>query len=198
VNNHFYLVLLGVKILGKYSKIGRPISQISLAFSGIGFLFGWFTSAGFYGFVIMGACAAVPLLIGPKSYRAYGAIALLIAVVGARMVHNNHKQDPYFLRAKVNNAFLVGSDYSAFVEGYWEKNRNWPNKIDDLNVQKTSENVRSLILEANGTIKIVLSFQPLENTSLIFVPTLNGNAIEWRCFSNDIPDIYLPSNCKHK
>ena len=155
VNNQIYNKQ--VEALSKDSKVRKPIAQIFITFSAIGFLLGWFTSAGFYSFVMMGICATVPLLIGPKNYRVYGAVALLIAVSGAHVSYKNHQRSPYFLRAKVNNAYLAGSDYSRVVENYWKKNHKWPDHASGLKNQKATEHVRSFALESNGAIRVFLS-----------------------------------------
>lgn len=185
-------------IMSKLIKIRQPLSQMAVVFSVIGLVFGLFTSAGFWGFFVTACCALIPLIIGPRRYRIYGAVALSVGAVGAGMLYHDYQKDPYFVRAKVGRAFQIGAEYKAAAEDYWSRNHGWPGKIADLGLKKPSEAIKSVTMESNGIIRIVLSFPPLKDKSLAFIPSVNGNVIHWRCSGGDIPDIYLPAGCKKK
>ena len=179
-----------------YSKISKPLSQVAFAASAVAFLFAWFTSAGFYAFAFMGVCTTVPLFSGIKQYRNYGIALLVAAGVGAAVTAHQPKHDPYFVRGKVQTAYLTGLDFRAAVEDYWKRNHKWPDNISALTISSRFDNYQSLNLETNGTIRITLLFDPLSGMSLTLTPTLHGQTVRWRCFSNDVPAVYLPVGCK--
>jgi len=183
------------------SKIAESASRLALTFSWAGFLWGLLVmspTGRFGGFVAMAACAVIPVLLGSRRYRIYGAVSLLIGVGGASLLYQDYQSDPYFVRGKVAEVFAVGSEYRTVVGAYWERHHTWPERIQDLGVQKGSRSVKAVVLEANGVIRVIASSPPLESKSLLFVPSVSGGATQWQCSSEGMPAIPLPSGCRQK
>lgn len=181
------------------SKIAESASRLALTFSCVGLLFGLFVmspTGRFGGFVAMAICGAVPLLLGPRRYRAYGGIALVIGLAGASLLYGDFRGDPYYARGRVAEIVADASDYKAAVGAYWERHRAWPARIEDLGLQKSSRYVKAVALEANDAIRVIASFPPLEGKSLQFVPSVIDGALRWRCSSEDISRVLLPPNCR--
>jgi hypothetical protein len=183
------------------SKVAESASRLALTFSWAGFLWGLLVmspTGRFGGFVIMAACAVVPVVLGSRRYRIYGAVSLVIGLGGASLLYKDYQSDPYFVRAKMAEVFAVGSDYRTAVGTYWERHHAWPERIEDIGLQRSPQSVKTVVLEASGAIRIIASFAPLEDKSVVFVPSVSGGAIQWKCFSEDIAKVHLPSGCRQE
>ncbi len=59
-----------------------------------------------------------------------------------------------------------------------------------------SPNVREVLIE-NGVVIIIMGIEPINGGSIIQTPTKGaGDNIEWSCYSPDIDNKYLPTNCR--
>ena len=123
---------------------------------------------------------------------------LLIGLAGASFLYKDYQRGPYFVRGKMAEVFAVGSDYRTAVGAYWEQHHAWPERIEDIGLQRSPQSVKAVVLEANGVIRVIASFPPLEGKSLLFVPSVSGGAIQWQCSSEGIPAIHLPSGCRQR
>lgn len=183
------------------SKVAESASRLALTFSWAGFLWGLLVmspTGRFGGFVAMAACAVIPVVLGSRRYRIYGVVSLLIGLAGASFLYKDYQRDPYFVCGKMAEVFAVGSDYRTAVGGYWERHHAWPERIEDIGLQRSPQSVKAVVLEANGVIRVIASFPPLEGKSLLFVPSVSGGAIQWQCSSEGIPAIHLPSGCRQR
>ena len=184
------------------STIGRTrqsLSQLALAFAGVGLLFGLLVMSPdgrFAGFMVVAISGAGALISGPRRYRSIGAVAALISVVGAFTLSGEIERSPYRMKARVEHVYLLGSQYSAASGSFRQRTHRWPGSLGDLGTTMTSKSMRSVAMGPAGAITIVLSLPPLESRSLLFTPLEEAGIIHWTCSSNDIPKQYLPAACK--
>jgi hypothetical protein len=183
----------------KIEEIRKPLSQIMAAFSVLGLIGGILimSPTGRFGcFLIMSVCALITALAGSKRLRIFGIVVFAIGVIGTIILLGDYKHDSYYVRVKTRQAYTIGNEYTRVVTEYHATNNVWPKSIETFKIQPAPHIIKSVFIEPNGTIKIVLSFSPLNGKSLMFTPQMIENTVTWKCAGKDISDVYLPRKCR--
>jgi len=182
-------------------KLRRSISQLSLAFAVLGFMFGiavMSPDGRFAGFSVMALCGVVPIVIGPNNLRKYGALAAVVGTVGVMVLAGSGESSPYRTKARIQAVHEVAGDYCKASEDHRQRTNVWPSGAAVLAVPKKPRTVTSVVFGADGTITFVLSFPPVKDGSLVFTPVGVKASITWTCRGNNIPEAYLPAECREK
>jgi hypothetical protein len=185
--------------MSKIEEIKKSLSQIMAAFSILGLIGGIIimSPTGRFGcFLIMAVCALVTALAGSKRLRIFGIVAFAIGVIGTIILLGDYKHDSYFVRVKIRQAYTIGKEYTKAVTEYHSTNNVWPKSVETFTIKPAPHIIKSVFIEPNGTIKLVLPFSPLNGKSLAFAPQIIDNIATWRCTGKDIPEVYLPQECR--
>lgn len=102
------------------------------------------------------------------------------------------------VRAKVAETEATGRQAAQGVENYFKKHRRYPAHLEEAYVRPTPlKEIKLMSVDAKtGTVRVTLSFKPVEGKSLLFVPTRKARSFTWRCTSEDIEPKYLPEACR--
>ena len=109
----------------------------------------------------------------------------------------------YSMRAKVHGAFQAGSEVKAAVNDFYAKNRTLPGDIKAALkaagvAEPVSPHVRSVTMGPSGAIRVMLAQASLEGKSILFMPQIENETINWKCRSDDVPQRYLPHSCREE
>lgn len=182
-------------------KLRRSISQLSLAFAALGFGFGvavMSPDGRFAGLAVMALCGAVPLVIGPSNLRKYGALAAAVGTVGVMLLAGSGESSPYRTKARIQAVHETGVDYCRASAEHRQRTNAWPSGAAGLAVPKKPRTVTSVSFGTDGAITFVLSFPPVKDGALVFTPSGVRAPIVWTCRGNNIPETYLPAECREK
>jgi len=106
----------------------------------------------------------------------------------------------YTLRARTAKAEVVGIAAEKFVDAYYSQYRAIPKSLEgsDIPSPLPPEVGDASIDEQTGTVSITMQgAAAIAGKSIRFVPARVGSgALSWTCMSDEIPDQYLPENCR--
>jgi len=182
-------------------KLRRSLSQLSLAFVVLGFGFGiavMSPDGRFAGFSVMALCGAVPLVIGPPNLRKHGALAAAVVTVCVMVLAGSGESSPYRTKARIQAVHETGVDYCKASAEHRQRTNAWPSGAAGLAVPKKPRTVTSISFGTDGAITFVLSFPPVKDGALVFMPVGVHAPITWTCRGNNIPEAYLPAECREK
>jgi hypothetical protein len=92
----------------------------------------------------------------------------------------------------------VGRLYCEASADYRRRTNAWPTGDEGLAVPKKPRTVSSVSFGTDGSIKFILSFPPVKDGALVFVPADVNAPITWTCRGSNVPADYLPSACREK
>jgi type IV pilus assembly protein PilA len=107
----------------------------------------------------------------------------------------------YLARAKISMALSDGNLAAAAVADHFARGGTVPRNLAEAGVAPPlrEHGVRSMNIDQNGVIRIVLNFAPLEDKTIALVPSLDSNKrVIWKCVGQDIQPRYLPQGCKSR
>jgi len=129
-----------------------------------------------------------------KSKVAAGIAGILIGVlVFAIPAYQN-----YTLRSKVNGAHTFAKQAASDVTAYVQAKQTLPASLSEAGFKLTlPPNVQSMELDDRGTITIVMAgAQPIDGKSFAMRGSVGGGSISFRCEGVDLPERYLPEECR--
>lgn len=176
-------------------RILSSLAEILLVFSAILLIMGAITSAAFAGFVGAAILALPAIAFARRAYRIAGGIVLVLAILGAISSKDDlSPSSSYRHRGRLTAAADLGREIGEASLDFKKQKKVWPKSLEDIKFTKTSAYVRNVALEPDGTIRVVLSFSPLEGKALVFTPeVIESGEVSWKCSAPDIPRPYLPS-----
>ena len=125
---------------------------------------------------------------------------LFIPVVGILAAIAIPANQDYTIRARMSESFVVGKNATDFVSNYYYQNQHIPTNLREAGFDgRLPPTVKEITIDnKNGTIIITMAAPaPIEDKSLLLVPSLDEKKqIVWKCMSEDIPDKYLPRQCR--
>jgi hypothetical protein len=182
-------------------KLRRSLSQLSLTFAALGLVTGiavMSPDGRFAGLAVMALCGAVPLIIGPPDLRKYGALAAVVGTVGVILLAGSGESNLYRTKARIQAVHELGVQYCEASADHRQRTNAWPAGAAALTVPKKPRTVTSLSFDTDGSITFILSFPPVKDSALIFIPTGSNAPITWTCRGRNIPEAYLPAPCREK
>jgi len=129
-----------------------------------------------------------------------GSIIVFVAIIGILAAIALPAYQDYTVRAKMIAAVAYGKQAAQAVEEYVNNNGSIPLRLEDAGIASTppSKEIKvARVNSQNGVVQVVLAFSPVEDKSLLFVPSRNADkSISWRCTSEDVAPKYLPPSCR--
>jgi hypothetical protein len=182
-------------------KARRSLSQLSLAFAGLGLIAALAVMSPdgrFAGLSVMALCGAVPLFLGPSNLRKYGALAAVVGTAGVILLAGSGESSVYRTKARIQAVHELGVQYCEASAGHRRRTNAWPSGAAELTVPKKPRTVTSVSFGTGGSITFILSFPPVKDGALVFTPSGAAAPITWTCRGNTIPEAYLPAPCREK
>jgi type IV pilus assembly protein PilA len=122
-----------------------------------------------------------------------------IAVLGVLAAVAIPAYQDYTVRAQVALAIGEAEAVKAAVNDYVADKHALPSSLEDLDLDAQFGNAELELDEDSGAIVITMTGQPLTGQSFALEPALDDDRTEvvsWRCHAIDIPEKYLPSECR--
>jgi Tfp pilus assembly protein PilE len=142
---------------------------------------------------------------GTKEY-ARGAtlveLMVMVAILGIFMAIVLPAYQNYAVRSKISEGLgFASAAKTAVVYSYSNGTMPESNAAAGLSEpeQISSQYVDRVSVEEGGDIRVTFNdrIPQLDNLSLVLAATPRGGAIDWCCYSLDIPMQYLPASCKN-
>lgn len=105
----------------------------------------------------------------------------------------------YTIRARLLDAASLGNRAATSVANHIYRRREIPDSLEAAGFFATlPPSVKEIGMNSqNGVVIITMGVAPIADKSLLLVPSLDAdNRIAWKCTSEDIPERYLPRECK--
>jgi len=109
--------------------------------------------------------------------------------------------DSYVTRSRLTEAVTVGNAAAESVANYYYRHQEAPATLADTGFSESPpSSVKQIGVDSeNGVLNITMATVPIEGKSLLLVPSLDtNNKIIWKCMSQDIPEKYLPHQCRQR
>jgi hypothetical protein len=106
----------------------------------------------------------------------------------------------YTIRARVAEAIMIGSAAAESVAQYYYQHEALPISLDQSGfAAPSSTSVMDVAVEDRGIVRITTAIESIEGMSILLVPALSeNNEIVWGCLSEDMPDKFLPFQCRQQ
>jgi hypothetical protein len=79
-----------------------------------------------------------------------------------------------------------------------QRTKAWPAGFAGMAVPKKPRTVTSITPGPDGSLTLVLSFPPVKDKALVYMPSGGAAPITWTCRGSGIPAEYLPAECREK
>jgi Tfp pilus assembly protein PilE len=135
-------------------------------------------------------------LQGPRyKSKVIGMLAILIGIFVALAIP---AIKTYTLRAKVSAAHTFAKQAASDVTAYVQAKQKLPASLSEAGFKLAlPRDVRSMELDNRGTIMIVMTgAQPINGKSFAMRGSSSGGSISFRCEGVDLPERYLPEECR--
>ena len=127
-------------------------------------------------------------------------LMVVIMIIGILAAIALPAYQDYTVRAKILGAVSFGNQATRAVEEHINKNNSIPLRLEDAGVTSTPPSTAIKVAKINpknAIVEVVLAFSPVEDKSLLFVPSMGPDKkITWRCTSENVPGRYLPQTCR--
>ena len=139
---------------------------------------------------------------GGTSRAAYISIWIItsVAVIGILAAIAIPAYQDYTTRARMSQALTVGRAATAYVDNYFNQYRSIPRNLEAADFMSSlPPNVKEVSVDNQaGTITITMKGgAAIECKSLKFFAAIEGgDHLRWTCMSEEIPDQYLPQDCR--
>jgi Tfp pilus assembly major pilin PilA len=101
------------------------------------------------------------------------------------------------VREKVTEVYYIGEEANKNVEIYMSKYGRAPIDLSEAGFISYSLLIsRIYVSKKNGSVKLVLNFNPLTGKEITFVPFEIDSDVSWQCLGEGIKKSYLPVNCR--
>jgi len=128
-------------------------------------------------------------------------IFMFVAIIGILAAIAIPAYQDYVARARLAQAAEIGKIATDSVASYYDQHRQLPNNLEQAGFAKSlPPSVKEISIDRqNGTVIITMATAPVEGKSLSLVPSVDANnQMIWQCMSQDIPDKYLPRQCRQQ
>ena len=106
----------------------------------------------------------------------------------------------YTLRARTAQAATVGKYAEKFVDEYYSEYRSIPKSLEGSDIPATLPTaVQDVSIDQQtGTVTVTMKgAAAIAGKTIKFVPAqVGGVRLSWTCMSDEIPDSYLPQDCR--
>lgn len=104
----------------------------------------------------------------------------------------------YYQGVRSKESYKYAKSISSSLEKYYSAHLSYPDRVGDLDLQKTESLYSGKIIFNNktGIIKIQLAGESLSEGVFIFYPEdIGGNNLSYACIPQSVPEKYIPSEC---
>src|SRR5512146_706905 len=138
---------------------------------------------------------------GGTSHAAYIFILIttFVAVIGVLAAIAIPAYQDYTTKARMVQAMTAGRAATEYVDNYFSQYGSIPRNLDAADFMLSlPPYVKKVGVDSQvGTITITMKgAAPIEGKSLNFVAVIEGDHLRWTCMSEEIPDRYLPQDCR--
>ncbi len=138
---------------------------------------------------------------GGTSNVAIVVIAIIggVALIGILAATSIPAYQDYVTRARVASAVAVGDAAAEKVGDYYEAHQAMPGTLAEAGFETPlPSSIGKIDFNGQtGAIIITMAGEPVEGESVLLEPTVeDNNQVTWKCVSRDIPERYLPSQCR--
>lgn len=133
-------------------------------------------------------------------------LMIVVAIIGILAAVAIPAYQDYTIRAKVTEGLSLASAGKTAVSEYFASNGSLPGDNDEAGMaQSTSiagNSVRSVAVTttpSSGAIQITFSGGPIDNSTLLLIPTASAGGVVWDCTDTANADLeakYRPSSCR--
>jgi Tfp pilus assembly protein PilE len=126
-------------------------------------------------------------------------IFVLVAVLGIVAAVAIPAYQDYTTRARMEQAYELGSSAADSVTRYYNRNQVFPGDLDEAGfASPLPPSVKEIAMDKrHGTLTIRMNGAVVGGKSFVLVPALNqGGQLYWNCMSIEIPDKNLPRQCR--
>jgi len=127
------------------------------------------------------------------------SMLVVVAIIGILAAIALPAYQDYTTRAKLAATAIHGQEAARAVEDYFNKSGKIPPRLEEAyTAVSSSKDISEMSVNPKtGVVRVVLSFNPVQGKSLLFVPSRNPDkSITWRCASEDIQQKLLPATCR--
>jgi len=127
-----------------------------------------------------------------------GSMFVVIAIVGILAAVAIPAYQDYTVRAKVAGLVAEGNRATQAVSNHFQRRGTVPETLEIAGYTPPDPHsgVGAWEVRQDGIVTLTANFAPIEGKTLIFIPRLENNQVQWRCASDSIPQRYLPQRCR--
>jgi Tfp pilus assembly major pilin PilA/TM2 domain-containing membrane protein YozV len=124
-----------------------------------------------------------------------------VAIIGIIAAVALPAYQDYVQRAKVAEAMETVQSTIEKVEEFIKREKFYPTSNHEAGLADniTGDRVKSILLSKEGVLTATLSGKkgnPLNGQTLVWVPRLEGNSVQWDCSGGTLPGKYRPEQCR--
>jgi Tfp pilus assembly protein PilE len=128
-------------------------------------------------------------------------IFVFVFVVGILAAIAIPAYQQYTVRARTSQAIIIGNAAAESVETYYHQHRKIPTTLSAAGFSAPlPPSVKEVSVDnQTGAISITMASDPIAGQSFQLMPSVDANdQIIWKCMSVDIPEKYLPRQCRQQ
>lgn len=127
-------------------------------------------------------------------------LMIVIAILGILLAIAIPAYNDYTIRTKVGEGLVVASGAKSAVSETRQSLSIWPSNNGIAGIYNTIESTYVSSLAISGAGLVTVTFRNIDpqvdGTTLVMVPTYQGNTVRWACNGGTINDRFLPQVCR--
>lgn len=127
------------------------------------------------------------------------SVLVFVAIIGILAAIAIPAYQDYTVRAGMVGATPYIEDAKTSVMKYAVQNQEWPSSNDAAGVPVSGAygpDIKSIRIAEGGAMIVTFARGPVANKSISYQPYVKDQRIFWKCDSGEMPDKYLPGNCR--
>lgn len=127
-------------------------------------------------------------------------LVVIFAVIGVLAAISIPAYQDYVMRSRLVQAISVSHPATETVSQYVYQHQTVPNSLSEAGfTTPLPHSIKNMTIDSqNGVITVLMAEGSIKDKSLLWIPSIENEQIVWVCTSYDIPQRYLPSQCKQQ